>query len=205
MFLTRKNISKENMTLKENLAIASLELSRLKQFERENSRLRDALDFKKSKPFRSVAARVIGRSPSAWSRTIIIDRGTKNDIKKGMAVCTKEGLIGTIKEPGPFSSKVMLLTDPNSKIGVILADSRQAGVLEGSRGGMECIVKYLSMDEEINKGEPVYTSGYGGIYPKNIFVGNIIKVYTDTASFYKYATVKLAQNPNSIDEVICLK
>lgn len=201
---TRASYIRENTRLKEKSAILALELSRMAAIAQENKRLRYIYDFKTQLPYNFVYAEVIGRLPETWMRTILINKGENNGIKKRMAVCTASGLVGSIAETAPFTSKVMLLADSNSKVGVILEDCRQAGVLIGEEKS-ECRIIYLSIDSNVRIGERVLTSGFGGLFPKGLTVGRVKETGIDKIRFYRYAIVTLSQDINSLEEVLCIE
>lgn len=200
----KPSLVRENSSLKEQAALMALELSRMSEIVKENARLRGLAGFSKSLPYKSVLAEVIGRAPSSWSRVMIINKGARHGIKKHMAVCASKGLVGTIAETGIYTSKVMLLADPNSRIGVTLGETRQSGVLVGV-GGYACKIIYLGMDEEVKIGEPVLTSGFGEFLPKGINIGSVKDVGIDKIGFYTFAVIELSQDPNSVEEVLCIE
>jgi len=194
----------ENSVLKERAAVLALELSKTSEIIQENQRLKSLLKFKENASHKSIPAEVIRRSPSAWSESILINKGRNHGIKKRMPVCTPSGLVGSVVEVGPFTSKVMLITDPNSRVGVIVKDIRNAAILVGS-GRAQCKVIYLPMDSDIKMGEEVLTSRYGRLFPKGLAVAKIEEVGIDKIAFYKYAFVKPNQDMNSIEEVLCIE
>jgi len=204
-FTTTGRCLRENKALKEQLNRLSLEISRMNSIQVENNRLREILFFKKHTQFKTISAEVISRVPSAWSEEIlIINKGEKHRIKRRMAVCTARGLIGTVIETGPITSKVMLITDPESRIGVILQDSRQSGVLEGNDDAT-CKMIYLPMDIDLKFGEKIVTAGVGGIVPGGIPVGTVHKIGRSLVGLYKYALVKPYQDLNTVEEVLCIE
>lgn len=201
---SKSSYLKENAYLREKSALLALELSRMADITKENERLRALLDFKKLSSYKSIPAEVIGRVPSTWIKEILIDKGEKHGIKKRMAVCTPKGLVGSVIETSPFTSKVMLITDPNSRIGILLEDSRQTGVLVGTDQGV-CKAIYLEMDSDIKDKERIVTSGFGGLFPKGIIIGEVEKLEREERGFYRYAIVKLSQDLNSLEEVLCIE
>lgn len=203
-FATRTMYAKENYILKQKLALISMQFGKTSSILKENERLRGMLAFKKRLPYKSVGAEVIGRVPSTWTSSVIINKGTSHGISKNMAVCTANGLVGTVVEVGPNTSKVMLITDYNSRIGVILEASRQIGVMVGNGRG-EARVIYLGLDSEIKNGENILTSALGGVLPEGIQIGSVKKVDKDPVGLYKFAVVKPNQDLNSIEEVICIR
>lgn len=203
-FHTRGRLIKENFQLKEKAAVMALEIARNAVIQKENDRLNAILEFKKRLPFKSIAARVIGRLPSSWTNSIFINKGETNGVKERMTVATQAGLVGTVVETGPFSSKIMLITDPNSRVGVMLDRSRQMGVLIGMPNG-DCRVIYLGMDSNVQQGEIIFTSDIGGFFPEGVQVGTVSRIGIDKVGLYKYADVKTYQNLNSLEEVICIE
>ena len=104
------------------------------EYAAENVRLRALLGYKQTaSQFDLVMGRVIGREAATWTRMIVIDRGTKDGVQSDMAVVTHQGLVGTVVEAGPNSSKVELILDPRSSVGTLVQrpESRVAGIVEG--------------------------------------------------------------------------
>ena len=184
--------------------LLSQELLRLQEAEHENFRLRDLLGFRSRLRISTIPAQVIGRDPSNWSNSLIIDKGRDHAIRPNMAVISSLGLVGRVIEAGKNSSKILLITDPNSKVGVILEKSRQGGILVGRRGG-SCKMIYISLDTEVASGEKVFTAGYGGIFPKDLVIGEVISSGKEPGRLYKYAIVKTACDFSHLEEVFCIR
>ena len=121
----------ENARLAAEVAALRQENAGLQPAAQENDRLRALLGFKQQQPFQTVAARVIGRDPSVWFSTVLVDRGTRAGVRRNDAAVTADGLVGHVIEAGPGWSRVLLLLDPRSAVGVVVARSREAGVAEG--------------------------------------------------------------------------
>ena len=203
-FTRTKNFSKENLSLKQRLGELSVEVARMKEIGLENERLRKLLGFKKSLRYETIVAQVITRDSTDWRRAIIINKGRSSGIREHMPCATTKGLAGSVVEVGPASSKVMLITDPNSRIGVVLESSRESGVLVGSSQGT-CKVIYLSLDADIKVGEKVLTAGFSDFFPKGLMVGKVIEVGIETPGLYKYAAVDPVCDMDKIEEVICIE
>ena len=198
-----KSLSDEKLLLKERLAMASLELARMKEVSSENKRLNDLLGFKENSDYKGTIAKVVARDSTDWRSAIIINKGKKDGIEERMPAATAKGLIGSVAEVGPSTSKVMLITDPNSRVGVVHEISRESGVLVGFSQGM-CKVIYLSLDSDIKKGERVLTAGFSAFFPKGLVVGRVSDVGVEKAKLYKYAIVDPVENMGKIEEVICI-
>lgn len=202
-FVRIKALSEENLSLRQRVAALSVELARTRDIALENKRLKTLSDFKGELPYKTVIAKVIARDPVDWRSGLIIDKGKKHGIKEHMPCATKDGLIGSVIEVGPAFSKIMLITDAASRVGVVLKDSRESGVLIGSPIG-KCRVIYLGLDSDITLGETVTTAGFSAFFPKGLAVGKVEKVGADNARLYKYAVLALFQDMGKIEEVLCI-
>lgn len=140
-----------------------------------NTRLRKLLDFKESTGLPMVAARIIGKDPSVWFRSVIIDRGAGDGVTKGMAVVNGDGVVGQIYSVSPNYAKVLLAIAPSSAMDVLLQDSRVRGILKGT-GSRVYRLDYIFKTEEVKEGDQVVTAGYGGIYPTGLPIGVVSRV-----------------------------
>jgi rod shape-determining protein MreC len=170
----------EQTDLRKQLSELSTRMAQVAELERENRNLRAMLDFKNRSEFKLVSAKVIGRDPSNWWNTILIDRGSADRVERDMPVITVEGLVGKIIEVTTNNSRVLLLIDENCKISAWLQDSRQYGIVQGNAlaggGDFACKMLYLDRSTEIKPHDKVLTSGLGGIFPKGILVGTVTSV-----------------------------
>ncbi len=189
----------------------SISTIRFNQFESnelylENVRLTRLLELRQRMPAnlkRNIAARVIARSPSTWNRVFLIDRGSRHGIRDNMLVLADSSIIGKITEVGSSASKVMLITDPNSKIGTLIQRTRHGGILFGTVSGA-CRMKYISIDADIKEGDIVETAGFGGFFPKGLLVGTVWKIHKEPGQIYQVAEVKPFADLNRIEEVLCV-
>ena len=115
--------------------------------------------------YETLPARVIGRDLTGSSQLIIIDKGSKSDIKKDMPVVSGQGVVGKVIEVGIFSSKVQLVIDKRSSIGGIMQKSRFVGMVEGTKSGF-LEMNFLPRDEDVYVNDLVLSSGLGGVYEK---------------------------------------
>ncbi|MDP8298882.1 MAG: rod shape-determining protein MreC, partial [Candidatus Tantalella remota] len=109
----------------------------MEEISRENNRLRNILNFKNKLPYQTVAARIIARDSLDWRKSVIIDKGKKDGLKEHMSCVTPKGLVGSVSEINENTSKVMLISDPASRVGVMLERSRESGVLVGAGVGCD--------------------------------------------------------------------
>ncbi len=198
------SLREENRILRERINFLNSRIEELKIVSSENDRLKDLLSFRKDIPFTTVPAQVIGRDPSNWSNSIIIDKGLNEGVKQNRCVLSTRGLVGRVLEVGRHSSKVLLITDPNSKVGVVIRRNRHGGILIGRPDGY-CRMIYIVMDSDVAPGDRVITAGFGAIFPKNILVGEVVKVDKEPGRLYKSALVKTSEDLSKLEEVMCIK
>jgi rod shape-determining protein MreC len=130
---------------------------------------------------------VVGFDSSQIYKSIILNRGSADGIKKDMVVLDRRGqLVGRVIDPVTSrQAKVQLITDEASGVGVITERNRVLGVLSGDAAG-RCLMKYvLRTDKSIEPEEEVTTSGFDGIYPAGIPVGVITEILEDRSLFKK--------------------
>ncbi len=206
LFHFRKNAS-EVRQLKNTLAQFYLKKYEIEELSRENVRLSKLLNLKQSlvfSPKRIMFSRVIGRSPASWSHAVLIDKGTRQGVRINLLVLSESSLVGKVIEAGPAVSKVLLITDPNFKMSVLIQRTRQAGVLYGTPGG-ECRMKYISVEAEVRTGDVVETAGMGGFFPKGLLIGTIEKCWKEPGQMYQVASVKPVTDLSRIEEVALIE
>lgn len=198
------SLREENKTLRDRINILNRKIETYKVIQDENDRLKNLLNFRKNVPYAVLPAQIIGRDPSNWSNSIIIDKGLSQGISRNKAVISTKGLVGRVVELGKRSAKVLLITDPNSKVGVIIQRNRQGGILVGSPDG-KCRMIYIALDSDVAVGDRVLTAGLGSVFPKDILVGEVASVDKEPGRLYKYAVIKTAEDLSKLEEVLCLR
>lgn len=146
-----------------------------RELEAQNKALRGALNFVPHDDRHSVAGRVIADSSGAFVRSLLVDAGTRDGVAKGQAVVVGEGLIGRVAEVGDVSSRVLLITDLNSRIPVTVESTRDHAILAGDNSD-EPRLLYLPPSVALSPGERVVTSGDGGVFPPGLPIGVIASV-----------------------------
>ncbi|KNZ69566.1 rod shape-determining protein MreC [Thermincola ferriacetica] len=201
-------IKKENDELKKQIAELQKQNNLLKEYEYQNLRLREMLDFKDSIAgnYQLVAASVIGHNPSNWFKVITLNRGNADGIKKDMAVVTDKGLVGRIINVAEHSSDVLLILDNNSAVGGIVQVTRTPGVVEGlsdNSGYVRMI--HIPKDAPIRENQVVVSSGLGGIFPKGLPIGRVVRIQTQSNGLVKVALIRPFVDFNRLEEVFIIK
>ncbi len=197
-----EDLRKENQQLRE-------QLMQVQEAWRENAQLRQALKWQQRVPWSLKLARVIGQDPANWWRTLIIDAGLREGIRSNMAVLTADGLVGRIEKVGPDRSSVVLIGDPNCRLSAQVQDPRDKsvvakGIISPSPSSLDRLLVDLTFvpgDAVLRPGQPVVTSGDGGLFLKGITVGQIVDVRTNDYGLNLEARVKLAVNLNRLEQV----
>jgi len=149
-----------------------------RQLAQENAAFRGLLRVQPEPGMTFVSARVVGESGGPFVRTLMLNAGGEDGVRKGEAVVNGDGLVGRVVEAGNRSSRVLLLTDLNSRVPVVLEQSRLRAVLEGDNTDV-LRLSFLSDLDEIEIGDRVMTSGHGGIFPAGIPVGAVAAIDGD--------------------------
>ena len=197
-------LRQEKVRLDRENELLARKLAETGALTRENDRLKGLLDFRKTIPFKTIPAQVIGRDPTNWSNAVIIDKGSSAGIRQGRAALSTRGLVGRVLELGRRSAKILLIIDPNSKVGALIQRNGHGGILTGRPDG-KCKMIYIALDSDVCPGDLVVTAGFGSTYPKGIVIGDVISVGREPGRLYKFAIVRTAQDMSKLEEVLCIK
>lgn len=196
------NLAKENAQLREKLNMAGAQLAVLEELKNENDRLRAGLDFKKSGRYghRLLAAQVIGKSGYPWISVLEINRGAGAGVRPDTAVVVKEGLVGRVIEVAPFSSKVLLISDPFSSVAAADQRSRNSGVVEGHSPDT-LYLKYISAGGDVKEGDKIVVSSISSILPPGIPIGTVTRASKGEADLFYEIKIKPAADFSRLEEV----
>lgn len=194
----------ENRKLRRDVTQLLLERQQYREIIEENKRLKELLSLKEREPRFVAAAEVIGRGYDSLLTTIVLDKGRKSGIERGMAVVTMKGLVGKVHAVRDDYSDVLLLKDVNFSAAVRLQYSRREGILSGTGYGY-CALKYIPPEEAVMKGEVVVTSGLDGLFPPGLPVGIVGQVKKEKIEFFQHIEVVPFQSGEKLEEVVILK
>jgi len=197
------NLEKENRVLKQKIAELQEENHRMKEMKLTNERMRQLLKFREQNSPSMIGAEVIGQDPSSWFKSVTIDKGEGDGVKKGMAVVSPIGVIGQVLKTAPHYATVLLVTDYNSAIDCIVQRTRAKAIVEGI-GENRCQLKYLLRADEAAVGDVVVTSGLGGNFPKGLMVGEIKKIDKRGHGVFQYAELVPSVDLTQLEEVFVI-
>jgi rod shape-determining protein MreC len=181
-----------NAELETSVSQLQTQVIELKQRVNETEILAALVNFSRSNPENTYkAAAVIGRDPSPFLHYVIINRGSNDDIRRGMPVVTNQGLVGRVDAVIADAARVQLITDPASSINVNLQNAATDAVLLGSVTG-DISLDMISQDASVKSGDLILTSGLGGGYPSDLAVGQVVTTRTLQFELFQQATVQPA-------------
>ena len=195
------SVREENQLLRGQVQAFRAHEETHRELLQENERLRELLRFKEKAAWRLRPAEVIGRELGPWSRSILLDCGSQDGIRQGMAVIAPKGLVGRISEVGPTTSRAVLITDAHFRVTGILSRRRVSGLVMGGGGG-QCLLTYLPVDLEIEVGEVAVTAGGKSFCPEGIPIGPVRKVWKDPSDMFCTARIEPAAPLGSVEEVL---
>ena len=183
-------LREENITLRNEVAQLQSEIIALQENLAQAEILYTLLDFARNNPEHEYeAATVIGREISPYLQYIIIDKGSNNGIRYGMPVVTQQGLVGRIDAVISDAARVQLITDAGSTVNVRLKTANVEGQVSGSITG-EVSLDMVPIDAQVDVGEVILTSGLGGTYPPNIFVGQVFSMQSNQNALFQTGSVQ---------------
>ena len=191
----------ENDVLKQRIQELELEVKGNEELISENQRLKSLLGLKETSKYKVLPARIIGRDPSVWFDSSIINRGSLDGVKLNMPVVTDGGLVGRITAVSPLTAQVDLITLDKSGVAGVIGTSNVLGVIKGTSKKNLLEMRYVSGSVEVQMGQTVYTTGQDGIFPAGLKVGEIVEVKTGSATVPHQIFIRPSARIDSMQEV----
>jgi rod shape-determining protein MreC len=197
-------LQQRNAQLEAQVSQLQAQIIELQQQLTEARILSALVDFARANPEnRYQAAAVIGRDPSPFLRYIIINRGSDDNIRRGMPVVTQQGLVGRIDAVTANAARVQLITDAASVVNAKIQPSGAQAVLKGQASG-DLLLDLIPQGVSIEVGNLVLTSGLGGGYPPNIVIGQIAGIRSQPQELFQSATVQSVADFNQLEIVLVI-
>jgi rod shape-determining protein MreC len=192
---------KENDNLKKILARTIYDVNYCKETEISNDRFRKLLDFKNASKLQLLSAGVIGKDPSQWYKTLVIDKGVSEGITKGLPVVVPEGIVGQVIDASDHYAKVLLVIDSNSAVDALVQQTRAHGIIKGDSDGL-CLLNYVSRKEVVNIGDAVVSSGLDGVFAKGLLIGKVTDIIRNKSGIFQDIEVSPFVDFDKIEEVL---
>ena len=191
----------ENERLRKRVQTLEIERQRLLEAEATNRQLQKLLDFRSELPAGAITASIMAGSASSWFQSCVLNKGSADGVRKGMAVVTPLGVIGKVVAVTGRTAKVLLLTDPNSGVDVYVQRTRSRGIVSGSLDS-GTMLKYVKRSEDVQEGDRLVTSGMDSVFPKGLLVGTVIKVRKQSRGLFQSIEVWPAAQVARVEEVL---
>ena len=196
-------IARVNQVLLQDLSQAVENKNQWHETDLANVRLRDLIDFQRNISERVVAAEVIGKDPSAWFKTVIIDKGEADGLTRGLPVVIAQGIAGQVIEVSNHYSKVMLIIDSNSAVDSLVQRTRARGVIKGESTD-QCRLDYVLRKNDVRIGDTIVSSGLDGVYPKGLRIGFVSQVIEHNADIFHEVIITPFVDFEKLEEVLVI-
>ena len=182
------NVVDENKALYKELQQLRAANHQLQEAALSNERLRKLFNLQQQMRQPLIAAQVVGKDPSPWFQSVLLDKGLKDGVEKGCPVINPGGVVGIVVEVTSRYCKVMLITDPNSGVDALIQKSRARGIIKGGASGY-CVLNYVLRKYEVAVGDAVISSGMDGVFPKGLPIGEVATTVKQEAGIFQDVTV----------------
>lgn len=200
-YVDLRGARRENERLIQQLEDARLANQRLQVEADQGKRLKVLMDFKQQLPSQAMAAAVIGSSGTDTSQLIVIDKGSRDGLRPDMPVIVPDGVVGKVLRVFPTAAQVLLISDAESGVAVLLETSRVHGIIRGQNRTI-CKLGYVVSDDKVEIGEKVFTSGEDQIFPKGLPLGVVVEA--KPASPFQDISVQPFAKLNRLEEVLII-
>ena len=205
-FINFSKVKQENKELAAKNAELENQLIEYNRMKDENTRLREMFDYSQANQnYNYLGCNIVGYSGGNISNGYIIDKGTNDGLKKDMIIITSVGLVGKITKADTNFSIVQTIMNENIAVAAMVESTRQTtGILQGgvnSKNEKLVTLSNIPMDSEIKEGDVILTSGLGGMYPKEIRIGEVISIDIDSVGLMKKALVRPYVDFDKLDGV----
>lgn len=195
-FSTINKLESENNALESEIDLLESQLADANAIREENERLRDYLEIKKTYPdFKIIEALVVSRESENLTSIFTLNKGKRDGVKLGMPILVGDGLVGSVCEVGSDWCRVRAVSEASASAGAYISRSGELGIIDGDislKDTGNCYLRYLNADADVEIGDIVYTSGTGSVFPRDLLVGKVTEIKTNTHLRTKEAVVELA-------------
>lgn len=202
-YVDLRDAREENARLREALAEANGRLAARTEAELENERLHELLSFTKATRGRSVAAPVIGVSPT-HRRVVTIATSPGDGIAAGMAAVTADGVVGKVVATYGRTAEVQLLVDGASAVAARVQRSRARVTVRGTGEEASLQLANALRTDDIESGDILVTSGTDRVFPKGLVIGRIGRVQRESYGMYLEGEIRPAVDVSGLEEVLVI-
>ncbi|MBF0436356.1 MAG: rod shape-determining protein MreC [Magnetococcales bacterium] len=199
-FVQWQNLDEENRRLSQELKLLRPLGARVVELEAENHRLRQLLDMSLDPELKSLGARVVGDTSTAFANVLLLNAGRNQGSATNASVLVPEGVVGRVVQTSNTTSLVLTLLDLNSRVPALVQRTRARGIVAGVNG-QKLSLEYIGKDEDIRVGDQVITSGIAGSFPKGLLIGTVQEIREGDTGLFQRVIVQPSVDFDRIEEV----
>ncbi|WP_161794772.1 rod shape-determining protein MreC [Desulfonatronum thioautotrophicum] len=198
------DVHQENERLRAKITDLSLQLSQLHEEASEIARLRALHGFTPPQPWMLEGGRVVAMrfGPHALVESLLVDKGTRAGVGVDTPVITPVGIVGRVMRTSPRLSNVLLVTDPNSRVAIMGRNHRTQGILVGQGPQRNLQMQYVPLNDLLEEGEILVTSGMDGIFPKGLPVARVTRIERPSTSLFQEVEAVPLVDLRNLEEVL---
>ena len=193
-----KQIHQENQELRQENRKLLQAKDRAQALEIENRILSRLLNYVTPPEAKFITARVIAEEGDAFSHSLIAYTGDVKGVRKGQVVLSNRGVVGRIEQVGKLYSKIILITDINSKIPVMVERTRVRGILTGDNTPTPKMV-FIPLEAELTVGDRIVTSGVAGVFPAGLPIGKISSIEKNNVKIKTFTNLERLEYVKIVD------
>ena len=172
-------------------------LAVMQSLEKENKELRQLLDYQQTEIRESsFPAQIIGQKLNTRLQEIILDKGRANGVRERVTVVTSEGLVGQVILIGPFTSRVLLITDIRHATPVMVSRNNNRFVLSGLGDSSLMLAHDVDSNVDVRVGDLLVTSGLGGIFSPGLPVAEVTSIDTEKSRSFRQVWARPLLKPH---------
>jgi rod shape-determining protein MreC len=197
------DVREENEKLRSRVAALEEENLQFREALVESGRLRRIAEMREGFEVPMRPGQVVGQDVSPWFHSVLIDRGRSEGVRSGMPVVTDRGVVGLVTATAPNASRTLLVLDAQSAVDGIVQRSRARGIVRG-QGTDRLAFEYFVRGDDVQVGDVVITSGFGGVYPKGLRLGEVIEVHAEPTRLLHQAVLRPAVDFGRLEQVFVM-
>ncbi|HEY8605680.1 MAG TPA: rod shape-determining protein MreC [Noviherbaspirillum sp.] len=187
-FSTLSAVQRENQRLKQQEVANAQTLQQMQLLTAENAQLRKLLDANERLPVKSVMSEILYDARDAFTRKIILDRGSRHGVRPGHPVIDDVGVVGQVTRVFPFTAEVTLLTDKDQAIPVQVVRNGVRSIAYGQGHAGTLDLRFMPVNADIRNGDVLVTSGIDGVYPAGLAVAKVSQVESKSSDAFARIT-----------------
>ncbi|MEZ5465882.1 MAG: rod shape-determining protein MreC [Lysobacteraceae bacterium] len=198
----RRLLNEQNSELRERLMVTTAQLGRLQAVQRENQRLRQLLDGAQAQRLDVQLVGIADVDLDPFRHRVLLDQGSLRGVRAGQSLIDANGVVGQVIEVTPLNATAMLISDPSHAVPVRVVRSGVRSIAFGTGRLDELSLPNLPPSADVQVGDELVTSGFGGIFPAGLEVGRLTSLGTDETNLFVVAEVKPAARLDRSGELL---